>query len=353
MWWSPARTSRPIASLDDLSGREVHVRRSSGYYEDLTTLNERLRLARRAPVTIVDVDEALEDEDILQMVDAGIVPVTITNTLYASFWRQVYDRLHVYDELAVRRDGAIAWAVRREARQMLGAINEFVDSHRVGTVFGSLLIKRYLGSAARLQNPGAAEDLRRFRATAAHLPEVQPASTSSTGWSSRRRPIRSRASTRTHKGRAGAVGVMQITPATAADVGIRDITAVDDNVHAGVKYLRYVVDRYYADEPVDRQNKALFAFASYKAGPERVQRLRAKARALGLSPNVWFNNVEVVAAREIGRETVDYVANIYKYHTAFKAIVARQERQDQRTGSSPTPEPAPHQRGRRTATARS
>ena len=130
---------------------------------------------------------------------------------------------------------------------------------------------------------------------------------------------------------------MQITPATAAEVGIRDVTTVDDNVHAGVKYLRFVVDRYYANEPVDRQNKALFAFASYKAGPERVQRLRAKARALGLSPNVWFNNVEVVAAREIGRETVDYVANIYKYHTAFKAIVARQERQDQRAGSSPTP----------------
>ena len=169
------RDEPPIASLDDLSGREVHVRRSSGYYEDLTRLNERLRLARRAPVTIVDVDEALEDEDILQMVDAGIVPVTITNTLYASFWRQVYDRLHVYDGLEVRRDGAIAWAVRREARQLLGAINEFVDSHKVGTVFGNLLIKRYLGSAARLHNPGAAEDLRRFRATARHLPEVQPA----------------------------------------------------------------------------------------------------------------------------------------------------------------------------------
>jgi len=342
----------PIASVDDLSGREVHVRRSSGYYEDLTTLNERLRLARRAPVTIVDVDEALGDEDILQMVDAGIVPVTITNTLYASFWRQVYDRLHVYDELAVRRDGAIAWAVRREARQMLGAVNEFVDSHRVGTVFGGLLIKRYLGSAARLQNPGAAEDLRRFRATAAIFQKYSRKYQFDWLVIAAQAYQESRID-QNHKGRVGAVGVMQITPATAADVGIRDITAVDDNVHAGVKYLRYVVDRYYADESVDRQNKALFAFASYKAGPERVQRLRAKARALGLSPNVWFNNVEVVAAREIGRETVDYVANIYKYHAAFKAIVARQERHDQRTNSSPTPEPAPHQRGRRTATARS
>ena len=326
----------PIASVEDLSGREVHVRRSSGYYEDLTRLNERLRLAGRTPVTIVDVDESLEDEDILQMVDAGIVPVTITNTLYASFWRQVYDRLHVYDGLAVRRDGSIAWAVRREARQLLGAINEFVDSHRVGTVFGNLLIKRYLGSAARLHNPGAADDLRRFRATAGILQKYSRQYQFDWLVIAAQAYQESRLD-QNRKSGDGGVGVMQITPATAAEVGVRDVTTVDANVHAGVKYLRFVVDRYYANEPVDRQNKALFAFASYKAGPERVQRLRAKARALGLSPNVWFNNVELVAAREIGRETVDYVSNIHKYHTAYKAIAARQERQDQRAGSAPTP----------------
>jgi membrane-bound lytic murein transglycosylase MltF len=330
------RNEPPIADVDDLSGREVHVRRSSGYHQDLTRLNERLRVAGRAPVTIVDVDEALEDEDILQMVDAGIVPATITNTLYASFWRQVYDRLHVYDGLAVRRDGAIAWAVRREARQLLGTINAFVDSHKVGTVFGNLLIKRYLGSAARLHNPAAAEDLRRFRATAAIFQKYGRQYQFDWLVIAAQAYQESRIDQNRRNG-GGAVGVMQITPATAAEVGIRDITTVDDNVHAGVKYLRFVLDRYYANEPVDRQNRALFAFASYKAGPERVQRLRAKARVLGLSPNVWFNNVEVVAAREIGRSTVDYVANIHKYYTAYKAIAARQERQDQRAGSAPTP----------------
>lgn len=330
-----SRDEPPIASVDDLSGREVHVRRSSGYHEDLTRLNERLRLAGRAAVRIVDVDEALEDEDILQMADAGIVPVTITNTLYASFWRQVYDRLRVYDGLTVRRDGAIAWAVRREARQLLGVINEFVDSHKVGTVFGNLLIKRYLGSAARLHNPGAAEDLRRFRETAAIFQKY--ARQYQFDWLViAAQAYQESRIDQSRRGRGGAVGVMQITPATAAEVGFRDVTAVDDNVHAGVKYLRFVADRYYADEPVDRANKALFAFASFKAGPARVQRLRAKARALGLSPNLWFNNVELVAAREIGRETVDYVSNIYKYHTAFKTIVARQERQDAHAGP-PTP----------------
>ncbi len=99
---------------------------------------------------------------------------------------------------------------------------------------------------------------------------------------------------------------MQIKPDTAAGVGVCDIHRIDSNIHAGVKYLRFIVDRYFKDEAMDKLDKGLFAFASYNAGPARVARLRAKPAQVGLNPNVWFKNVEIVAAREIGRETVDY-----------------------------------------------
>jgi len=120
----------------------------------------------------------------------------------------------------------------------------------------------------------------------------------------------------------GAVGIMQIKPQTAADpnVGIPNVHNARDNIRAGTKYLRFMIDRYYADAPMDRLNKGLFALASYNAGPARVSRLRQKAANTGLDPNVWFRNVEMVAAREIGRETVDYVSNIYKYYTAYSAF---------------------------------
>ncbi len=119
----------------------------------------------------------------------------------------------------------------------------------------------------------------------------------------------------------GAVGVMQIMPSTAADVGISDIHLVDNNVHAGVKYLRYLRDRYFADEALTPLDQTLLTFASYNAGPRRVAGLRRQAVDLGLDPDVWFNNVEVVAAREIGRETVRYVGNIYKYYVAYRLIM--------------------------------
>jgi membrane-bound lytic murein transglycosylase MltF len=125
------------------------------------------------------------------------------------------------------------------------------------------------------------------------------------------------------RSQAGAIGVMQLLPSTATDrnVGIQNIEEVENNIHAGVKYLRFIVDRYYANEPMDRLNKGLFAFASYNAGPARVAKLRKEAREMGLDPNVWFRNVEIVAAKRIGRETVQYVSNIYKYYVAYRLIV--------------------------------
>jgi membrane-bound lytic murein transglycosylase MltF len=324
-----------LQSVDDLSGREVHVRRSSSYHEDLTALNGRLRAAGKPPVTIVAVDEMLEDEDVLQMVDAGIVPITITKTLYAAFWKQVYDRLTVYDALTVRTDGTVAWAVRRNAPQLLGVVNEFVGANRAGTTFGNVMLTRYLGSANRLKNPRAEEDMKRFRAAASAFQKY--GEQYEFDWlviaAQAYQESRIDQSLRSH---AGAVGVMQIKPTTAAEVGIHDVSEMDDNIHAGVKYFRFIVDRYYAGEPMERLDKALFAFASYNAGPAKVRQLRAKAKDLGLNPNVWFNNVELVAGRVIGRETVDYVSNIYKYYTAFKAITAQQARRGARSAAPGT-----------------
>jgi membrane-bound lytic murein transglycosylase MltF len=117
---------------------------------------------------------------------------------------------------------------------------------------------------------------------------------------------------------------MQVMPKTGAELKVGDISQLEPNIHAGVKYMRFMIDRYYADEPMDDLNKALFAFASYNAGPARIRQLRAKASERGLDPNKWFNNVEIVASESIGRETVQYVANIYKYYLAYQMALEQQ-----------------------------
>jgi membrane-bound lytic murein transglycosylase MltF len=115
----------------------------------------------------------------------------------------------------------------------------------------------------------------------------------------------------------GAVGVMQVMPATGKELEVGDISKTQPNVEAGVKYMRVMIDRYYANEPMTELDKVLFTFASYNAGPGRIAQLRKEAVKRGLDPNVWFNNVEYVAADKIGAETVTYVSNIYKYYIAY------------------------------------
>ncbi len=113
---------------------------------------------------------------------------------------------------------------------------------------------------------------------------------------------------------------MQVMPATGQEMKVGDITKLESNIHAGVKYIRFMIDQYFANEPMDRLNKGLFAFAAYNAGPNRIQSLRKEAAKRGLDPNKWFYNVELVVSEKIGRETVTYVANIYKYYVAYKLI---------------------------------
>ncbi len=126
----------------------------------------------------------------------------------------------------------------------------------------------------------------------------------------------------------GAIGVMQVMPATGKELKVGDISKVEPNIHAGVKYVRFMMDQYFKDEPMDNLNKALMTFAAYNAGPGRVRQLRREAEKRGLDPNVWFGNVERIASERIGRETVTYVSNIYKYYVTYRLLTEQQARRD-------------------------
>lgn len=314
----------PIRAEADLAGREVHVRRASSYYEDLVALNERLRAGGLTPVSIKEADARLEDEDILQMVDAGIIPATVGKRPIAEFWAQLYDQVTVHSDVPLRSDGQIAWALRKDTPQLKEIVNKFVVKHRAGTLFGNVLLKRYLGTAERLKNPLSEAELKGYREMAHHFQTY--AKQYGADWLLVvAQGYQESQLNQAKRSPAGAVGVMQIKPSTAADrnVGIKRVDLLENNIHASVKYMRFLRDRYFADPGLDPLDRGLLTLAAYNAGPARVAQLREKAKAAGLDPNQWFGNVEVIAAREIGRETVDYVSNIYKYYTAYRALAAQ------------------------------
>jgi membrane-bound lytic murein transglycosylase MltF len=311
-----------IKTVEDLSGREIHVRASSSYYASLQSLNAKFKKAGKKQMKLVLADEYLEDEDLLEMMNANLIPMIIVDSHKGKFWKQIFTDLTLHPDIKVREGGRIAWAVRKNSPKLKEVINGFMKKHRSGTLMGNILFKRYLESTKWVRNSLSDEEFQRFKEAVqffkkyAGMYDFDWLVVAALAYQESRIDQDKRSP-------AGAIGVMQMLPSTAADrnVDIQNIEKIENNIHAGVKYLRFMIDRYYAKEPMDRLNKLLFAFASYNAGPAKVAKLRKEARDMGLDPNVWFRNVEIVAAKRIGRETVQYVSNIYKYYVAYRLIV--------------------------------
>lgn len=316
--------SPPIASVDELSGRRIFVRKSSSYFQSLIALNRRLRSQGRAPVIIEAAPESLEDDDLMEMVNAGLIPATVVDDFLARFWQQVFPNLVVQDRVPLRTGGNLAVAIRKGSPQLAAELNSFIRQYGLDTALGRVLGKRYLESTKFVTNAASEQDRAKFlqlvnlfRQYGAQY-DVDYLIMAAQGYQESRLDQGA-------KSTAGAVGVMQVTPATGAEQQVGDINQLEPNIHAGVKYMRFMMDQYYKDEPMDRLNKALFTFASYNAGPGRIRKLRHEAAQRGLDPNIWFGNVEQVASERIGRETVTYVSNIYKYYIAYRLIMHQQK----------------------------
>jgi membrane-bound lytic murein transglycosylase MltF len=317
----------PLASVDDLSGMEVHVRASSSYHEHLERLNARFASEGKAPVTVVAADELLEDGDLLEMVSAGLVPATVVDDYMAELWAEVLPNLQVHEDAAISTGNEIAWAFRKDSPELAEAINAFVKTSKRGSLAGNVLIKKYLKSTKWVKNARSEEDMARFRSMVELFQKYS--SQYDFDWLlMAAQGYQESGLDQSKRSQVGAIGVMQVMPETARDkaVNIPEIEVLENNIHAGIKYNRWVVDNFYNDAGIRPLDRGLFAFASYNAGPGRVARLRKEAEAEGLDPNRWFNNVELIAAKRIGRETVQYVSNIYKYYLAYQMAMNERER---------------------------
>jgi membrane-bound lytic murein transglycosylase MltF len=316
--------SPAVPNVDALAGKVVFVRSSSSYYESLVALNRSFAARGKPAVILKEAPETLEDEDLIEMVSAGLIPLIVVDKHKADLWKQVFPRIRVHDDVALRTGGSIAWAIRKGSPQLEAALGDFLAGNGRGTTAGNTILNRYLKSAKYLKDAASEAERNKFLALVGFFRkygdryDVDWLLMAAQGYQESQLDQAARS-------KAGAIGVMQVMPATGRELGVGDITKTETNVHAGVKYMRYMIDRYYGKEPMTPLDRALFAFASYNAGPARVAQLRKEAARRGLDPNVWFRNVEYVAAQRIGAETVAYVGNIYKYSIAYRLIAEAME----------------------------
>jgi membrane-bound lytic murein transglycosylase MltF len=308
-----------IATVDDLAGQEVFVRKASIYDESLRQLNAGLKARGKPAVVIAPLPDELEDDDILEMVNAGLVPITVVDDYLADFWKQVFTSTKVHTDVTVRTGGSLALAFRKDNPKLRDTVNTWMRKHGKGDAFRNVIERRYLQNTKYVKNAAADAERAKLlkmvdifkkygeRYNLDYLLMAAQGYQESTLDQNVKSPV-------------GAIGVMQVMPPTGKELKVGDISQVDNNIHAGVKYMRFMMDQYYKDDPMDPLNKALMTFASYNAGPGRIRALRRETEKRGLNPNVWFGNVERVVSERIGRETVTYVSNIYKYYVAYKLL---------------------------------
>jgi membrane-bound lytic murein transglycosylase MltF len=322
-----------VSTLGDLGGKEVYVNPLTTYYQNLQKTNETLKRSGKTPIAIKAADKNLTDDDLVQMVNAGLIPATATIQQRADLWSRVLPNIHPHPDLVIASGQSLAWAMRKNNPKLKQLVDEFVETHKVGTSFGNTLLRRYLQNTKWVRNSASPSELKKAQRNLAtikkyagqydfdYLMILAQGYQESLLDQSKRNP-------------SGAVGIMQVIPkyAAASPINIPNVETAETNIQAGVKMLRNIEDNYFEDPKIDRLNKTLFVFASYNAGPNRIARLRKKASGLGLDPNVWFGNVELVAAKEIGQETVNYVSNIYKYYVAYTLAVQQRALQAQITG---------------------
>ena len=311
--------SPQLATLDDLAGKTIHMRKIESYRETVNQLNERFAREGKPRIRIVDLPDALEDEDKLEMLSVGLVELIVIDDWKAKTWAPVLKDIKVREDLTLKKDVKTGWAIRKDSPQLKAEIEDFLRQARKTTSLEARQ-KLAISRAKKFKNNTTDAEIKRFNETVALFRKYgtqynfDPLMLAAQGYQESQL-------NQGAKSHVGAIGIMQVMPATGAELKVGDITVAENNVHAGAKYMDQLMTKYFPDAKFSDVDRPLFAFASYNAGPGRISQMRKEAAKRGLDPDKWFNNVEIVTAEKVGIETTTYVRNIYKYYVAYTLSV--------------------------------
>jgi membrane-bound lytic murein transglycosylase MltF len=318
----------PLSGLESLAGQLVIVGQGSSYLASLEHVNQQLAARGLQPAQVQTPGRGLQTEDMLELVNSGAWPYTVADRHVAELWAGVLPGLRLQPEVKLATGGRIAWAVRPDNPQLKTVLDAFLVKHRKGTSTGNVLFRKYYQDTKWIDLPDV--DLQSGKLGAILEPLQRLSAQYGFDW----RLIAAQAYQESHLdpkavSHSGALGLMQLLPSTAKDMGFDDVSGVEDNLAAGIKYMAWLRDNYFSDPDVAEAASMDFALAAYNAGPGRVRRLRREAPDHGIDPDRWFGAVENLAQDQVGLEPVRYVANINKYYVILVRLLDERARRDE------------------------
>lgn len=319
-WVVTNKKAPAMTTPEQLSGKEVWVRASSSYFESIQALNKRLSKKGLPPVIVNFVEETLQDYELVGMLNNGYITAIVLDSHKASLWLKVMENIQVHKKIPLRKNGKIGWAMRKYSPQLKAVVDNFIRKSQSDNLLGNVIYGKYIDNTNWLNkalDPNKIAQLKKLTALFSHYGEQYDfdhlliAAVAYKESSFNNNVVSNR----------GAVGIMQVLPSTARDpnINIRNVQQLENNVHAGVKYMAFLRRQYFSNEEISAENKIYFTLASYNAGPGNVEKMRKLAASQGYNPNVWFNNVEVVMRKNIST-TVYYVSTITRYYVIYKQL---------------------------------
>jgi membrane-bound lytic murein transglycosylase MltF len=316
-----------LKTVEDLSGKEVWIIPQTRMKGDIDTLNAKLKSQGKAPAVIREADPLLDAPDVMETVNAGTYPIALMQSKTAEFWARVFENVRARMDLAVAEDIELGWGIQKGTPKLKAFLDDFIRTHGVGTGFGNTIMQRYLKETKYVKNARDPAELQKLRQVAPFFKKYG-ADYKLNYLLLVAQGYQESGLDQSVKSKVGAVGIMQVMPSTAAapPVKVANIYTAENNIHAGVRMIHFLVHDYFNEEGLDPLNRTLFAIAAYNAGPAKIARCRQLASDMGYDPNKWFGNVEVATAKVVGRETTQYVANVYKYYLAYRMALQIKER---------------------------
>lgn len=310
-------SSPAVKTLHDMAGKTVYARPVTSYFAHLKDLNRDFAKRKLPQMKIVRLPDDLADEDVLEMVNAGLIDFAVADSWIAEVWRDALPHMKIHGHINPAKGLQAGWAFRKKSPLLAAEINDFIQNKVNKHGLSVSAARQAKLRAAPLKNSRTDAEMKRFGDSIEIFKKYgsqygfDHLMLSAQGYQESRLDQSARSP-------VGAIGIMQVMPATGRDMKVGDITQAEPNIHAGTKYMDYILANFFKDAKLDAKNRTLFAFASYNAGPSRISRLRAEAAESGYDPDIWFDNVERIVAKRVGQEPVIYVRNIYKYYVAYK-----------------------------------
>ncbi|XCN72578.1 MAG: transglycosylase SLT domain-containing protein [Candidatus Electrothrix aestuarii] len=324
--------SPQFKNIFNLSGQEITLREKSPYAASLQKLNNTLKSIGKKPVIVHFADTFLQDEDLIEMTAAGLLPMTVVDSHVGEFWASVFHNLKLERNIAFRTAKEISWVIRADNHLLQDSVNFFKKNSYIPQNEHRELIEYYRKKGGFLHDNLQLAALERYHSLVPLFEEygqeykfpslllaalAYQESKLDASW----------------MGEQGKVGLMGVDPSALMQEGLgadlKQVRRAEENIQAATDYLRFLADHYFSSSQLSELDRNLMAIASYASSPEQIIAARKKAALAGYDPDIWFGNVETALLANQDKDIAQHVRNIYNYFKAYEYFLEKNVKQIQ------------------------